>query len=72
MTEKQTNLIIKIGYIIGAGMIIIGAIFKIQHYPLGNTILIFGFVLESMIGAYDKSRLEKKIKKLEEQIKKEN
>ena len=72
MTEKQTNLIIKIFYIIGAVMIIIGAIFKIQHYPLGNSILIFGFILESMISSYDKSRLEKKIKKLEEQIKKEN
>jgi len=68
MTDTQTNLIIKIIYIIGAVMIITGAIFKIQHYQYGNSILIFGFVIESITSSYDNSRLKKRIKKMEEQI----
>ena len=68
MTDTQTNLIIKIIYIIGTLMIITGAIFKILHYQNGYSILIVGFVIEGIISSYDNSRLKKRIKKLEEEI----
>ena len=68
MNDTKIDLMIKIFYVIGAITILIGAIFKIQHYQYGNSILIIGFVIESMIFSYDNSRLKKRIKKLEEQI----
>jgi hypothetical protein len=45
MTNKRTKRIIKVNKSIGASFIMIGAVFHIQHWPYGEIILIFGFIL---------------------------
>ncbi len=69
MNDKQVDSLIGIFYGISAIAVLIGAFFKLQHYPNGLAILIIGFILGSVISSYDNFRLKKKIKKLEEQIK---
>ena len=72
MTEAQTNLIIRVTYFIGSTMVITGAIFNIQHYKIGNSILIFGFIIGSIAASYENYRLKERVKKLEEQINNKN
>lgn len=50
-------------------MVLIGAFFRLQHYPNGLVILLIGFILGSLTSSFDTFRLKKKIKSLEEQIK---
>ena len=68
MTDKQINLLINIMYSIASIAVLIGAIFKISHYPYGLAILLLGFMLGTAISIFDNIRLNKKIKSLEEQI----
>jgi len=72
MTDKQANTVIGIIYTIAAVLVLIGAFFTIQHYPNGFSILIIGFILGNVISAVETSRLKKKIKILEEEIKPKN
>lgn len=69
MTDKHVNTGIGIIYTIAAVLVLIGAFFTIQHYPNGISILVIGFMLGSVISAVETSRLKKKIKRLEEEIK---
>lgn len=66
MSEKQVNSVIGIIYFIASVMVLIGAFFKLQHYPNGQSILLFGFMLGAVTSSYDTFRLKKKIKHLEE------
>ncbi|KOH43183.1 GldL-related protein [Sunxiuqinia dokdonensis] len=68
MNEKRINSLIGVIYNLSAILVIIGAFFKLQHYPHGLSILITGFMLGSIISWADKFRLKKKIKSLEEQL----
>ena len=68
MTEKQVTSVIGIIYIIAAVMVLAGAFFKLQHYPNGLSILLFGFMLGAVTSSFDTFRLKKKIKRLEEQL----
>jgi uncharacterized membrane protein len=68
MNEQQINTMINIFYGISTMLVLTGAFFKLQHYPNGILILLIGFMLGSVISAYETSRLKKKIKRLEEQI----
>ena len=43
-----TNMI----YGLGAAVVIIGALFKIQHWPLGSEILSVGMIVEALVFAY--------------------
>lgn len=70
MTDKQVNTVIEINHSIAAGLVLIGAFFKIQHYPNGFLILIIGFTLGSVTSFVDTLRLKKRIKTLEEKLKK--
>ncbi len=69
MNDKQVNSLIGIIYSISAIMVLIGAFFRLQHYPNGLVILLIGFILGSLTSSFDTFRLKKKIKSLEEQIK---
>jgi len=68
MTEKQATSVIGIIYFIAAAMVLVGAFFRLQHYPNGLSILLFGFILGAVTSSYDTFRLKKKIKQLEEQL----
>nr|WP_319572565.1 LapA family protein [uncultured Draconibacterium sp.] len=69
MTDKQVTAVIGIFYSIGAVMVLVGAFFRLQHYPNGLSILFLGFMLGAVTSSFDTFRLKKKIKRLEEQLK---
>jgi hypothetical protein len=69
MNEKQIKSLIGIIYNISAVIVLIGAFFKLQHYPYGLSIVITGFMLGTGNSWVDNWWLKKKIKRLEEQIK---
>lgn len=68
MTDKQQNTASGIIYFIATLIVILGAILRLQHNPHAPLILLSGFVLGTVAGALDTSRLKKKIKRLEEQL----
>lgn len=47
-TKKVTNMV----YGLGASVVILGALFKIMHWPGGNAMLILGLVVEALVFAY--------------------
>ncbi|MDT0646738.1 gliding motility protein GldL [Zunongwangia sp. F260] len=47
-TKKITNMV----YGLGASVVILGALFKIMHWPGGNPMLIAGLVVEALVFAY--------------------
>jgi len=47
-TKKVTNMV----YGLGASVVILGALFKIMHWPFGNEMLIVGLVVEALVFAY--------------------
>lgn len=66
MNEKKIERVINILYSLAAIVVLLGAIFKIQHYPNGNFFLLGGFIVGPIVSTYDHIRLKKNIKKLEE------
>ncbi|CAM4206048.1 gliding motility protein GldL [Gillisia hiemivivida] len=46
--KKITNMV----YGLGASVVILGALFKIMHWPFGNEFLIAGLVTEALVFAY--------------------
>lgn len=47
-TKKVTNMV----YGLGASVVILGALFKIMHWPGGNAMLILGLIVEALVFAY--------------------
>lgn len=47
-TKKITNMV----YGLGASVVILGALFKIMHWPFGNAMLIVGLIVEALVFAY--------------------
>ncbi len=47
-TKKVTNMV----YGLGASVVILGALFKIMHWPFGNAMLIIGLCVEALVFAY--------------------
>ena len=45
--KKAMNMV----YGLGAAVVIIGALFKIMHWPFGNTMLIIGLITEALVFA---------------------
>ncbi|KJF45572.1 GldL-related protein [Draconibacterium sediminis] len=68
MTDKQVTKVIGFIYSIGAVMVLVGAFFRLQHYPYGLSLLFLGFMFGAVSSAFDISRLKKKIKRLEKQL----
>lgn len=66
MNEKKIERVINILYSLAAIVVLLGAIFKIQHYPNGNFFLLGGFIVGTIVSTYDHIRLKRNIKKLEE------
>lgn len=49
--SKSSKKIMNMVYGLGAAIVIIGALFKIMHWPFGNTMLIIGLVVEAGVFA---------------------
>jgi len=50
MSEKRIDRIINILYAIATISVLLGAFFRLQHYPYGNYLLLGGFVLGTILG----------------------
>jgi len=65
MTKKQIDKLMNVLLGIASFAILLGALFKLQHYPNGNQILYFGFMASFVLSGIEISRLKKIIKILE-------
>lgn len=66
MSETNLNKLMNGLLMLSALAILIGALFKIQHYPYGNQLLWGGFMAQFVFSSIEMSRLNKIIKKLKE------
>ena len=65
MNEKTIDRLINILYTLCAIAVLLGAFFKLQHYPHGSQLLWSGFVVGTLVSFIDNLRLRKMIKELE-------
>lgn len=65
MNKKTTEKFINILYTTCAVAVLIGAFFKLQHYPYGSQLVWIGIVVGTVVSIYDTLRLKKTIKILE-------
>ena len=66
MSETNLNKLMNGLLMLSALAILLGALFKIQHYPYGNQLLWGGFMAQFIFSSIEMSRLNKIIKKLKE------
>lgn len=66
MKENKPNRLVSRLYLIAAIAILLGAFFKLQHYPYGSTLFLGGFLLGTIASSIHISGLKKTIKTLEE------
>ena len=67
MNKKQTDKLMNVLIGIAAFAILLGALFKLQHYLYGNQILYFGFMASFILSWIEISRLKKIIKVFEKE-----
>ncbi|MGQ7868383.1 GldL-related protein [Sunxiuqinia sp. sy24] len=65
MTREQTDSLMGMLLNTSVALVLIGAFFKLQHYPYGNLILWTGFISGLLIQSFEIKRLKRIIKKLE-------
>lgn len=49
--KKSTKKLMNMVYGLGASVVILGALFKIMHWPFGNLMLILGLIVEALVFA---------------------
>lgn len=49
--KKSTKKLMNMVYGLGAAVVILGALFKIMHWPFGNLMLILGLIVEALVFA---------------------
>lgn len=52
MAQKGKMTLTNMVYGLGAAIVILGALFKIQHWPYGSTILTIGMIVEALVFIY--------------------
>lgn len=52
MAQKGKVTLTNMVYGLGAAIVIVGALFKIQHWPHGSTILTIGMIVEALVFTY--------------------
>ena len=52
MAQKGKLTLTNMIYGLGAAIVILGALFKIQHWPFGSEILTIGMIVEALVFAY--------------------
>lgn len=66
MNRNKIDQIINIVYAIAAITVLLGAFFRLQHYPYGYFLIFGGFILGTIASNIHVNRLKKIIKNLEE------
>lgn len=66
MNDKSIDRLVTILNGLATTAILLGALFKLQHYPYGTQLIWGGFVAQFVFSSIEISRLKKVIKKLEE------
>lgn len=64
MENKQFEKLMNILYSVSAMLVLMGAFFKLQHYPIGNLLLWIGVAAGFIISRIEVNRLKKVIKKM--------
>ncbi len=62
MKSNQADLLIKVLYSCASALILLGAFFKLQHYPYGSQLLITGSILGIVMLIIDNTRLKNQLK----------
>lgn len=65
MSKKQINKLMSILLSISGSLIVIGFIFKLQHYPYGKEIISTGLISSFVIGTFEIYRLKRIVKAFE-------
>lgn len=65
MNEKTIDRVISILTVLATTAILLGAFFKLQHYPYGSQLVWGGFIAQFVFSSIEINRLKKTIKKLE-------
>jgi len=52
MAQKGKVTLTNMVYGLGAAIVIVGALFKIQHWPYGSLILTIGMIVEALVFTY--------------------
>lgn len=68
MKKKQIDKLINVLYGVAAFAVLLGAFFRLQHYPYGNQIFIIGIIAGFVLSGIEVYRLKKIIKGLEKEI----
>jgi len=63
MKTKTINNVMHTFLVISGAAILVGSIFKLQHYPNGNLILYLGFLSNFILSSFEINRLKKIIAK---------
>lgn len=50
MNDQRIDRIINILYVAAAISVLLGAFFRLQHYPYGNYLILGGFILGTILG----------------------
>ena len=67
MIKKQADKLMNVLLGVAAFAVLLGAIFKLLHYPNGNQILYIGLLVSFVLSGIEISRLKKIIKVLEKE-----
>ncbi len=67
MSKKQIDKLMNSLLLISCTLILLGAFFKLQHYPNGQLMLSTGIWSSLVLGAIELIRLKKMIKTLEKE-----
>lgn len=67
MGKSQADKLIDVLITISTFLILLGAFFRLQHYPFGDLFLWIGFVTNLILSSFEIDRLKKIIMVLEKQ-----
>ena len=67
MSNKQTEKIMSVLSVISSSLILLGALFSLQHWPYGHLMLWIGFMSSFILNSFEINRLKKIIRGLEKE-----
>lgn len=67
MNTKQTENLMSVLLGISGALILVGAIFRLQHWPNGYLIMWIGFMSSFVFSSFEINRLKKRITELEKE-----
>ena len=67
MKKKKNNKLMNVLFGVATFAVLLGAIFKLQHYPYGNQIFFIGIIAGFVLYSIEISRLRKTVKELEKE-----